>query len=409
MRPRFLVCVLISVIALVSSGLARASNSYGKTVDDRVAAAADADPVKTDYLNLLVTGTDPVKAVQAVKGVNLVSLGGTTATGPGVPYATVDGANVAWAAGYNGSGVGIAILDSGVTSSSDFGTRLTQVPLSKGQDMTDYYGHGTFIAGVAAGRDDSGWFAGVAPGARILSFKVSSDAGARTKDLIKALNWITGDANKSGYNIRVIVISATETNPTSFQGSLLDAAIEHAWRVGYVVVVASGNLGPGAQFFAPANDPFPIVVGALDDPTTAVTSFSSNGTTPDGYARPDLVAPGRHIVSILPGGSVLASQAPSANLIAPEYGMGNGTSFAAPQVAGAAAILLHKNRNLTPNQVKGLLVGTARPVDGSSAPALDIAAATAYAGTPPVPNQAVPTGNCASVLKDDPCNSLGAA
>src|SRR5712691_9357886 len=231
MRPRFLVCVLIALIALVASGLARASNGYGTAVDDRVAAAADADPVKTDYLNLLVTGSDPGRAVQAVKGVNLVSLGGTTvsaqvqirylaqldadtrvsfigpdlpsyptgtlstAAGQGVAYATLDGANAAWAAGYDGSGVGIAILDSGVTPSSAFGTRLTQVPVSKGQDMTDYYGHGTFMAGVAAGRDDAGWFAGVAPGARILSFKVSNDTGARTKDLITALNWITGDAN----------------------------------------------------------------------------------------------------------------------------------------------------------------------------------------------------------------------
>jgi len=207
----------------------------------------------------------------------------------------------------------------------------------------------------------------------------------------------------------VIVVAANETAPTSYHGSLLDAAVEHAWRRGYTVVVAAGNLGPGTQFFAPANDPFPIAVGALDDPIDALSSFSSSGSTVDGFARPDLVAPGRHIVSQLPSDSVLAAEAPSENLVGPEYGMGNGTSFAAPQVAGAAAILLDKDPTLTPDQVKGLLLGTGRPVAGSNAPALDISAAISSVGAVPAANGGLAWGNCKNPAKDDPCNSNGAA
>src|SRR5262249_8309660 len=150
------------------------------------------------------------------------------------------------------------------------------------------------------------------------------DQGARTSDIVAALDWVA--LHRRSNNIRVAVIAASELAPSSYHGSLLDAALEHAWRSGVVVVVSAGNLGPGSQLLAPSNDPFAIAVGALDVDGSTPVAFSSSGVTPDGFYRPDVYAPGRHIVSVLPTGSVLAGEAPLANLVSPGYGMGNGTS-----------------------------------------------------------------------------------
>src|SRR5262249_20635256 len=108
-----------------------------------------------------------------------------------------------------------------------------------------------------------------------------------------------------------------------------------------------------------------------------LASFSSYGTTPDGFDKPDLLAPGRHIVADEPAGTTLDLMAPDANHVAPGYLMMNGTSFSAPQVAGAVADLLEAHPDWSPDQAKGALTATARSVDGSDAGALDIGAALA--------------------------------
>jgi serine protease AprX len=301
-------------------------------------------------------------------------------------YPVVDGAPAAWQRGLTGAGVGIAIIDSGVNPAADFGTRLTQVRLpGQAGSLGDTYGHGSVVAGIAAGSSESGKYVGIAPGASIHAINVASRDGVYTSDVVAGLGWVA--ANHKRLGIRVVSLSLTETTPSSYLASVLDTAVEEVWRRGVVVVVGAGNHGPGSLVFAPANDPFVITVGALDpngtaDPADDVEAdFSSRGLTLDRFAKPDVLAPGRRVASILASGSRLASEAPAANVIEPGYATMSGTSLSAPQVAGAAALLLQQNPSLTPNHVKSLLSRTARLLPAGSAPALDLAAATGYDGT----------------------------
>ena len=282
------------------------------------------------------------------------------------------GAPAAWAQGYTGSGIGIAVLDSGVAPLADFSGRLTNASVAGLADSADdQLGHGTFVAAVAAGHSTDGRYAGVAPGAKVFAINVSRGNSVLSSDVIKGLEWVLTNRG-APRNIRVVVLSLTESLPSSYRTSALDLAVEKLWQRGIVVVVSAGNSGPDTMQFAPANDPFAITVGASDPKGTAATaddvlaSFSSYGKTIDGHVKPDLIAPGRHVVSALPEGSTLDLMAPDANHVAPGYVRMNGTSVAAPQVAGAAAILLQENPSLTPDQLKWVLVTSARPVTGTT-------------------------------------------
>jgi serine protease AprX len=301
-------------------------------------------------------------------------------------YPSVDGASRAWRTGLTGKGVGVAVIDSGVTAAPDFGARrLVRVRLpGQAGGLDDAYGHGTFVAGVVGGSSGDGRYVGVAPGARIFALDIARPDGVYTSDVIAGLGWVLTHHRR--YGIRVVALSLSEIRPSSYRASPLDTAVEQLWRSGVVVVASAGNLGPGSAYFAPGNDPRAITVGALDVADTTATnddrvaSFSSSGTTVDGFPKPELLAPGRHIVSVLPAGSALFREAPAENLVAPGHAMMSGTSFSAPQVAGAAAILLQQNPRLTPDQVKWLLARTARPVGGSAAGALDLGRALGFRG-----------------------------
>jgi serine protease AprX len=269
----------------------------------------------------------------------------------------------------------IAFVDSGLDATrSDFGDRvLVQVNLTSlpGNSPGDGRGHGTIVAGLAAGSAPN--HAGAAPTAGIVSLDVMDDQGmARTSDVIAAAQWIL--RNRKQYDIRVANFSLHSATASSFRWDPLDKAVEKLWFSGVVVVTASGNYGSVNNSvrmgFAPANDPFVITVGALDlknssNPDRAdVPAWSAWGYTYDGFAKPELGAPGRSVLGPVPAGSTLAAERPKQLESSPEgtYMRLSGTSLSAPIVAGIAADLLALNPVLTPDQVKGALMLTARDV-----------------------------------------------
>jgi len=266
----------------------------------------------------------------------------------------------------------IAIVDSGIDKNRvdfDGGTRvvadqvITQLqPNSPG----DGRGHGTFVAGIAAGSGAN--YAGAAPAAKLVSLDVMDDSGmARTSDVIAAAQWIY--EHKDQYNIRIANFSLHATVPSNFTKDPLDRAVEKLWFSGVTVVVAAGNYGnpdgPSGVMFAPGNDPFVITVGAVDLDGSVrphnhdIPAWSAYGYTYDGFRKPEISAAGRYMVGPIPAGSTLLAQKPQ-NAVGNGYMMLSGTSFAAPVVAGAAAQILARHPNWTPDQVKGALMKTAR-------------------------------------------------
>jgi serine protease AprX len=194
--------------------------------------------------------------------------------------------------------------------------------------------------------------------------RVTSFAGAATEsDVVAGLQWIYD--HRATHNIRVVNLSFNAATPQSYHTSPLNAACEMLWFNGIVVVAAAGNYGANA-LYPPANDPFIITVGAVDDLGTAaitddqIASFSAYGVTTDGVAKPDLVAPGRNLVSTVNSKFGLLSLLRPRNLLndTPYFRM-SGTSAAAPVVSGAIALLLQAEPNLTPDQVKHRLMATA--------------------------------------------------
>jgi serine protease AprX len=276
------------------------------------------------------------------------------------------------AGGDDGSGIAVAVVDTGIVKSADFGRRSRVVATFGGNG--DGYGHGSHVAGLIAGDGGSsdGRYTGVAPGADLVNVKVGDDAGAATiSDVINGLAFVV--ANQDRLHIRVVNLSLSVDTPQSYTTDPLDAAVELLTFRGILVVAAAGNAGtaPDAVSNAPANDPFVLTVGAVDDRGTAATtddtvpSWSGRGTTQDGFAKPEIYAPGRHLVSVLSPKSVLASQQPE-SIVGKHYLSLSGTSMAAGVTSGAAALVFAAHTDWTPGQVKTALVSGAKPVRGAS-------------------------------------------
>jgi len=258
---------------------------------------------------------------------------------------------------------GIAIVDSGVQSRSDFGNRLVaSVSICSlcTDTADDAEGHGTMVAGVAAG---AGLYPGGAQNAPIVSIRTANANGeSRTSDVVAAADWILAHAHE--YNIRVVNLSLAGASDTTIRIDPLDRAVEALWLKGIVVVAAAGNHGNGGPVdmsYAPGNDPFVITVGALDQNVTSdpsddtVPSWSAYGKTMDGFAKPDISAPGRYMIAPVPMDSTLAQTAPD-RIVAPGYMWMSGTSFSTPVVSAAAAQILARHPGWTPDQVKGALM-----------------------------------------------------
>jgi serine protease AprX len=291
---------------------------------------------------------------------------------------------------FDGTGIGVAVIDSGVSAHADLNnasgtSRVVYSQSFVAGDTTtnDKYGHGTHVAGLIAGTGASSGsangysatFAGVAPNVNVINLRVLDQNGIGTdSQVIAAIQQAI--ALKNTYNIRVINMSLGRPVFESYTLDPVDQAVEAAWKAGIVVVAAAGNDGRYGQtngfgtIGVPANDPAVITVGATRTNMTAsraddtIASYSSKGPTAiDHIVKPDLVAPGNNLASLRVTGSTLDVQYPQYEVTSSKgsskYFVLSGTSMATPLVAGAAALMLQQNPSLTPDQVKARLMKSA--------------------------------------------------
>ncbi len=311
-----------------------------------------------------------------------------------------------WATGMKaltGNGVGVALIDSGVATMAQLRNRIAaRLDFTDGKgNGNDDNGHGTHLAGIIAGGSlqAKGETLGVAPQATLVSLKVLDGRGrGYVSDVIAAIDWAI--ANRVQFNIQVINLSLGAPVLQSWRDDPLDQAVERAYRAGIVVVTAAGNLGKDQNghamrggITAPGNSPYAITVGALNTKATPwrsddeVAGYSSRGPTAiDGLIKPDLVAPGNKIESLMAPNSTIAREHPELVI-----GSGadarlqlSGTSMAAAVVTGAVAVL--KERGFNARQIRPVLQLTSeRNRSGlvtSGAGALNLLAAVRANGKP---------------------------
>jgi serine protease AprX len=304
-----------------------------------------------------------------------------------------------------GAGVGVAVIDTGVDgwlpdfADANGGSRVVESVVTDPAATTaaDMYGHGTHVAGIIAGDGtrrtdaDAGRYIGIAPRANLVAIKASDDAGQGTiLDAIYGLQFAVD--HQADYNIRVVNLSFSSTVAQSYRTDPLDAALESAYFHGILVVAAAGNRGAAgdAVNYAPGNDPYALTVGAVDDQGTTVSSddaqadWSSRGTTQDGVAKPEILAPGAHIVSTLAPGSAFATLCPTCLTgLTGSYMKLSGTSMAAPVVSGVAALLFQAHPAWTAADAKATIIATAQALPSG---VREADANAAVSATTPAPN-----------------------
>jgi serine protease AprX len=278
--------------------------------------------------------------------------------------------------GVNGQGIGVAIVDSGISPHAALTNKVVaNVSLISGDpSVLDAFGHGTHVAGIIAGNANAAssvtslFNGGIAPGVQLVNVRVlGADGVGRTSDVIAGIQWAI--ANRARYNIRIINLSLGHPVMEPSATDPLCEVVADAVQAGMVVVAAAGNDGvapDGSRILgginSPGNSPWAITVGSLNTWGTAkrnddtITTYSSRGPARfDGTVKPDIAAPGNKIVSLEASGSYI----PSAYSYLHRAGNGNnsymqlsGTSMAAPMVSGGVALLLQGSPNMSPSQVK---------------------------------------------------------
>lgn len=284
--------------------------------------------------------------------------------------------------GYKGSGIGVAVIDSGIAPHSAIGTRVVaRVNLVSSEPGVtgDPFGHGTHVAGMVGGanlKTTTAYTGGSAPAVKFIDIRVLGRTGVGyTSDVLAGIDWAI--ANRTKYGIRVINLSLGHGVAESAATDPLCIAVDRAVKAGIVVVTSAGNYGvtsTGAPILggitSPGNSPAAITVGALDTKGTAdrsddvVAAYSSKGPTRfDFTVKPDVVAPGTRIVSLEASGSYIAKTYPQYHIAgsgANAYLRLSGTSMSAAVVSGGVALLLNAEPSLSPAQVKVVLQTGAR-------------------------------------------------
>ena len=373
----------IIVRAASADSAADAVRRAGGTID-RMLPIVDGVAATVDPAALRRLAVDA--AVRDISANRPVRMHGSGSDSPAIPLLpTVVRADQVWPSS-TGAGVTVAVIDTGIADVPDLKGRIVPIVVNSVTGETapcinfsaepgceDSYGHGTFVAGVIAARGNTsnGAYKGVAPSAKVLSVKLAGrDGGADVSTLLASLQWVV--SHKDRYGIRVLNLSLGSDSPQSYLIDPLNYAVEKAWNAGIVVVVAASNRGPApATITKPADDPWVVTVGAIDDVGTVdaaddlLPNFTGRGPTlSDQMVKPDLVAPGGHVVSLRAPGSAIDENFPT--YVDAWHRRGSGTSFATPAVAGAVALMLSRDPSLTPDRVKYALMSTARPTASAS-------------------------------------------
>jgi len=322
---------------------------------------------------------------------------------------TIDmGADILHENGVDGTGVGIAVVDSGVYFDAETHTYLgdavqehflgqidfvvdeTECLTNAGtwhptdaycetdfSNSSDGYGHGSHVAGIIWNHMtdyNTGVTLGVAPDANILSVRVLGDNGGGSyADVIQGIQYVVDQKDVYSPTLRVINLSLTAIPTSPYFADPLTMAAEEAWAAGIVVLAAAGNVGPEAETITvPGNSPYVITVGAVDSQRTPgywvdddVAAWSATGPTYDSFLKPDVLAPGANVVSFMHNGD---GEIPYLVKIHPDYSENtslfrmNGTSMSTAAASGIAALMLEHDPSLTPDQVKFRMIYTGHQI-----------------------------------------------
>ncbi len=358
-------------------------------VINAVTACVTSDQLSSISQNPAINSVFPNAATETVGNGNWTEEGGQGSVSPSTDYPDAIGADLVWQDGVTGSGVTVAVLDTGISRHRGLMKGIEEKEKSRivgwldlvsgKKEPTDPNGHGTHIAGIIAnsqlGEDDE--WNGVAPGVNLVGVRVLDQNGKGTYEkVIKGIQWVLDNRDK--YNIKVMNLSLVAPVQSPYWADPLNQAIMRAWSEGIVVVAAAGNTGSAAMTVGvPGNNPYVITVGAFTDNYTPldwsddyVAPFSAAGPTLDGFVKPDVFAPGAHMVSTMLPSSMIAKKH-QANRISNQYFSMAGTSQAAAVVSGVSALILSNNSGLTPDEVKYRVMYTAFPwTDPSTGDAL---------------------------------------
>jgi serine protease AprX len=356
-------------------------------------------PAATKFRKAFLIGLAIAPALVAVQANAIVSYDPATDPYSMASVTAQTGASSWWASGYTGAGIGVALIDTGVAPVEGlsgagkvvYGPDLSLESQAPNLRNLDTNGHGTFMAGVIAGRDNAlaapyesapaSRYRGMAPDARIVSLKVgTADGGVDVTQVIAAINWVVDHKNDNGVTIRVLNLSYGTNSLQSSGIDPLSFAVERAWKSGIVVVAAAGNSGyqrgKGAPGMAdPAYNPFVIGVGGYDSVGTPQPNDDTMGTYSASSAgcgasckNPDFVAMGSHVQGLrVPNSFIDATH--NEGRLGDRYFRGSGTSEAAAMVSGAVALVLQKYPALTPDQVKRFITDNAKKVPGADSQA----------------------------------------